>query len=322
MKAPVKEKSKYRIDKPGGGGQSSKTKRFASEPRVRFDNRGNQEADRGPRPDGHRQRVASYSEPKSYTGHERSNPSQRNWLFGRREVIELLRSDLKTQEILILRGGEGNTFDEILELSEARGVPIRLAERREFDNLFPDEIHQGAAAAFYPGPPVEFDDLISNGGPSLLVMLDGVMDPHNLGAVIRSAEVFGAKGVIIPERRAAGMTPAAIKTSAGAALRIPTVQAGNLANAIRKLKEAGFWIYGLDPDAKSSLWEEEFSERVCVVFGSEGNGLARLTRDLCDHLIKIPQIGRIGSLNISASAAIVLAELSRKCENSGKKVDL
>lgn len=194
---------------------------------------------------------------------------------------------------------------------------MRFAERREFDLLFPDETHQGTAASFYPNPPVSFDDLIVGSGPSLLIMLDGVTDPHNLGAVIRSAEVFGAQGVVIPERRAAGLTPAAIKTSAGAALRIPTSQVGNLAQAMKRLKEAGYWIYGLDPEAKSSLWAEVFGERVCVVFGSEGSGLARLTKELCDHLIAIPQSGQIGSLNISASAAVVLAELSRRSEKKG-----
>lgn len=244
------------------------------------------------------------------------------WLFGRREVIELLKSGLKTLEVLILRGGEGGTYDEIIELGESRGIPMRFADRREFDSLFPDETHQGTAASFHPNPPLSFDDLIIGYDRSLLVMLDGVTDPHNLGAVIRSAEVFGANGVIIPERRAVGLTPAVIKTSAGAALRIPTAEVGNLAQAIKKLKQSGYWIYGLDPEATVSIWNEEFSDRVCVIFGSEGSGLARLTRDLCDHLIAIPQVGQIGSLNISASAAIVLAELSRRREKKGTKVDL
>lgn len=241
--------------------------------------------------------------------------NQADWLFGRREVIELLESGVKIVEVLLLRGGEGDTYEKIIELAEARGVALRLADRREFDDRFPGEIHQGAAAVFHATPPLSLDELLANNEVGLLVMLDGVTDPHNVGAVIRSAEVFGAKGVILPERRSAGLTPTVIKTSAGAALRLPVAIASNLAQSIRFLKDRGFWIYGLDPEASQSIWEIEYAPKSCFILGSEGRGLARLTRDLCDVLIAIPQSGKIGSLNISASAAIVLAEVSRRGRN-------
>jgi len=322
LKPLVKENSKFRGNKPVWTSQRANSKILTSNLPTRSARQSKkivgQVSRRGTSWQRDSKPVADFPRNRPHP----SSASQPAWLFGRREVIELLKSDIKAREILILRGGEGDTFDQILALVEARGIPLRLAERREFDNLFPGETHQGVAAAFTPKPPVHLDDLISANGPSLLVMLDGVSDPHNLGAVIRSAEVFGAAGIIIPERRAAGLTPAVIKTSAGAALRLPTAIAGNLAQAIKRLKESGFWIYGLDPEAAISLWEANFPERICIILGSEGHGLARLTRELCDELIAIPQSGQIGSLNISATAAVVMAELSRRREISGKKVDL
>lgn len=143
-------------------------------------------------------------------------------------------------------------------------------------------------------------------------MLDGVEDPHNLGAVIRSAEVFGAAGVVIPGRRAAGLTPAVVKSSAGAALRTPPVEVSNLHQAIHLLKKSNVWVYGLDPAGTKVIWESDLTGSIAFVLGSEGGGLSRLTKDLCDDLIAIPRYGQVGSLNVSNTAAIVLAELRRQ----------
>lgn len=225
--------------------------------------------------------------------------------------------------MLLLSGGEGERFDTILREAEARGTPLRLADRREFDRLFPGQTHQGVAASYNLRPEADLDDLLGSGSTArLMVMLDGLEDPQNVGAVIRSAEVFGAAGVIIPARRAAGVTPVTVKASAGAALRLPIATVVNLAQTIRAAKNAGYWVYGLDPAGGGSLWEEEFPNRLCLVFGAEGRGLARLTRDLCDRLISVPQAGRIGSLNVSACAAVALAELLRRREKDRGSVDL
>jgi len=316
LKPPKKENKSVRF----GKAPVSTSNSFGSQPRY---------ASKESRPNvtrqfgtGNRPSLFAHGEERYEYDDRRQSRKGDNWLCGRREVVELLRSDLRIGEVLIQRSGSGESYDEILELSEARGVPLSLTDRSEFEKLFPEETHQGAAASFFSPPPIEFDDLISGKRRVLLVMLDGVTDPHNLGAVIRSAEVFGADGVIIPERRSASLTPAAIKASAGAALRIPTIQGGNLATMIKRLKENDFWIYGTDPSGSTQLWTTDFAERSCIVMGSEGKGMARLTRELCDFLITIPQVGKIGSLNISVSAAIVLFEVFRQREIKVKKVDL
>ncbi len=254
------------------------------------------------------------NQPEKLSWRRQQSGGDRSWVFGRREVIELLDSGLEIVELLLLQGGEGDTYDQIRARVERRNIPLRRTERSEFDRHFPGEVHQGVAASYRPRDSAGLSEIlaagIETGRP--LVLLDGIEDPHNVGAVIRSAEVFGAIAVVIPGRRAAGITPAVVKSSAGAALRLPVVSVGNLAQAIREAKKAGFWIYGLDMAGETTIYEESFDGAVGIVLGSEGHGLARLTRDLCDGLIRIPQEGKLGSLNVSASAAICLSELLRR----------
>jgi len=218
------------------------------------------------------------------------------------------------REVLLLRSGGGETYDRVRGEAEARGVSVRFADRFEFDRLFGEARHQGVAAGFAPGKGVELRDAIAaalaNHRP--LVALDGIEDPQNVGAIIRSAEVLGSAGIILPERRSAGLTAGSIKASAGAALRFPVVNAGNLAQALREIKRADIWVVGLDMAGEESLFSYDFPLNVCLVMGSEGSGLARLTRDLCDGLVRIPQEGEVGSLNVSAAAAAALSELLRR----------
>lgn len=216
--------------------------------------------------------------------------------------------------MLLLRAGEGSNYERIRSEAESRGISVRFVDRFEFDRLFPNSTHQGVAVSYKPRQSDSLESILSRpgGGKGLLVALDGIEDPQNAGAIIRSAEVFGAAGVIIPERRAVGMTPGAVKASAGAALRLPVITVGNLAQSLRTLKKAGYWVVGLDMKGSVSLFEAKFSSPICLVMGGEGEGMARLTRDLCDLIVRIPQVGKIGSLNVSASAAITLAELLRR----------
>jgi 23S rRNA (guanosine2251-2'-O)-methyltransferase len=224
---------------------------------------------------------------------------------------------------MVLETGEGGSLSEILELAGSKDLDARTSTRNEFDRLFPHQNHQGVAASYRPSAARNFEDLIlGSGKASTLLLLDGVEDPQNLGAIIRTAEILGAAGVAIPERRAAGVTPAVVKASAGAALRLSPTLIGNLAQNIERAKQAGYWIYGLDPNGEKSIWEEEFPERILIVMGGEGKGLARLTRSLCDRLLRIPQAGRIGSLNVSAATAIVLAEVLRQRQKRGDAFDL
>ena len=170
------------------------------------------------------------------------------WTFGRRAVIELLRSGLKVKEVLLLRSGEGETFAEVRSEAEARGIRVVFEDRFTFDRRFQGGRHQGVAAAYYPGNEPSLEGLYAKAVSEKMpvVFLDGVEDPQNVGAVIRSAEVFGAAGVVIPTRRSATVTPTAVKASAGAALRLSVVTVVNLADALRKARSAGIWLYGLD----------------------------------------------------------------------------
>jgi 23S rRNA (guanosine2251-2'-O)-methyltransferase len=235
-------------------------------------------------------------------------------VFGRREALELLASGLQVTELLLIRSGEGETYAQVRAEAEARGLTVRFTDRVEFESRFPGQRHQGVAARYKPGVGGDLKELVNQGVTSgkPLVVLDGVEDPQNLGAVIRSAEVFGAVGVVIPRRRAAAISPAAVKASAGSALRLPVVSVGNLATALREIKSGGYWVFGLDMQGEKTLYEESFAAPVCIVLGGEGAGLARLTRDICDGLLRIPQEGKIGSLNVSAAAAVCLAELLRR----------
>jgi len=239
---------------------------------------------------------------------------QTSWIFGRRAALELFESGLEVNEMLLLRSGEGANYERIRSEAQSRGIPSRFIDRFEFDRLFPNSTHQGVAVSYKPRPSESLEAILTRpgGDNGLLVALDGIEDPQNVGAIIRSAEVFGATGVIIPERRAAGMTPGAVKASAGAALRVPVISVGNLAQSLRMLKKAGYWVVGLDMEGSSSIFDAKISSPVCLVMGGEADGMARLTRDLCDLIVKIPQVGKIGSLNVSASAAIALAELLRR----------
>jgi len=250
----------------------------------------------------------------------RTNPAPKSGLvYGRREVRELLGCSLHIERVLALEQRQGSNLDDILNLAAARGIPVRFLTKPELDRLTARGVHQGIAA--YYELPVQPDlneilaDLASSSDHNLII-LDGLEDPQNFGAVVRSAEVFGSRAVIYPRRRAVGLTPVVVKVSAGAALRMPLIEVYNIAQILKTLKQAGYWIYGLDPAGRTDLWTADLSGKIGFVFGAEGRGLARLTKERCDFLISIKQVGRIGSLNVSASAAVTLAEWLRQRHQS------
>lgn len=221
---------------------------------------------------------------------------------------------MEVSELVILENGKGELFENIRHQARLRGITIRDKSRAELNRIAPHENHQGVIA-FYHQPEAEDVYRFLTRNPDNhkpLILLDGVEDPHNFGAIIRSAEVLGAGGVLFRKRRAAGITPAVIKASAGSALRLPLIITSNIDHAIRMLKEAGYWVYGLDGNAVVSLWDSNLAGKLGLVFGNEGLGLSQLTRKRCDGLIRIPQVGKIQSLNVSVSVAIVLAEWSRR----------
>lgn len=235
--------------------------------------------------------------------------------FGRRAVGELLNSELEVLELFFLSSGTGKEFFELIRIAEERKIRAVRVSRQELDRIAGADKHQGVIA-FYTAPPtMDLEDLLDRRGgdeSGPIIILDGVEDPHNLGAIIRSAEVFGALGVVIRQRRAAGLNPVVVKASAGGALRLPIVVAVNIERTIRTLQQEGYWVYGLDMGGSKTIWETNLSGNIALVLGSEGHGLGQLVRERCDDLISILQTGTVSSLNVSVSAGIVLAEWMRQ----------
>ncbi len=237
-------------------------------------------------------------------------------LTGIHAVREALEAGRALERIVIARGRHGERLEEIVRLARARNVPVRFEERSQVDRLAGTQEHQGVVALAAARPALALEDLLraaqKDAGKGLLVLLDGVEDPHNLGAVVRTALAAGAQGVVIPERRAAGLTEAVARAAAGALEHLPVAQVGNLARAMEKLKEAGFWLVGLDERAPKPYTEVDFAGAVGIVLGGEGKGLHELVRKRCDFVVSIPTTGPVRSLNVSVAAGVVLFEAVRQ----------
>src|SRR5581483_3726469 len=206
--------------------------------------------------------------------------------------------------ILIAKGAGGPRLQEIIELARRAAIPVRFEPRDALERLAGTSAHQGVVALAAASKYADLDDLAGGGG--LLVVLDGVEDPHNLGAIIRTAHAAGATGVVVPERRAAGLTDVVAKAAAGALEYLPVARAGNINRALESLKQRDYWIYGLDERGDHDYDKVQYSAPTALVFGGEGKGLHDLVRRHCDALVRIPMAGRIPSLNVSVAAGIVL----------------
>ncbi|RMD78582.1 MAG: 23S rRNA (guanosine(2251)-2'-O)-methyltransferase RlmB [Gammaproteobacteria bacterium] len=228
-----------------------------------------------------------------------------------REVRQLLLAEAAA------RGERGR---RLRGLAEAAGVPVALLPRRELDARAPGLRHQGVLALHRPARPWDEGRLaallegLAGEAPPLLLVLDGVQDPRNLGACLRSAEAAGAHAVVVPKDRAAGLTPAARKAAAGAAELVPLVQVTNLARSLRALQERGLWLVGLEAGAPRRLFELDLRGPLALVLGAEGRGLRRLTRERCDFLAALPMRGAVGSLNVAVAAGVALYEALRQRE--------
>jgi len=259
-------------------------------------------------------RPTQRREPQQRSGRPGTGPE---WVIGRNPVLEALTAGLPVKAAYVAEGAErDDRLREILKLAAERSMPMLLVTRREMDRLTHDAVHQGVAIQL---PAYEYahpDDLLAaaleSDTEALVVALDSIQDPRNLGAIIRSAAAFGAHGVIIPERRSAGMTASAWKTSAGAAARIPVARATNLNRALESYSKAGFTIVGLAGEGDTDIAGiPGVDGPLVVVVGSEGDGLARLVREHCDHLVSIPIASKVESLNAGVAASIALYEISR-----------
>jgi 23S rRNA (guanosine2251-2'-O)-methyltransferase len=212
--------------------------------------------------------------------------------------------------VLVARGAGGTKLQEVIELARRQGVTVRFEPREALDRAASGAAHQGVVAFGAAHGYVELEQVIESA--RMLVLLDGVEDPHNLGAVIRTVNAAGADAVVIPERRAAGLTETVGKASAGAIEYTPVARIGNVSQALEKLKHAGFWIFGLDERGGQRYDEAEFADKSVLVLGAEGKGLHDLVKKRCDVLLRIPMAGRIASLNVSVAAGVVLFEWRRR----------
>ncbi|MGC2422659.1 MAG: 23S rRNA (guanosine(2251)-2'-O)-methyltransferase RlmB [Candidatus Acidiferrales bacterium] len=236
-----------------------------------------------------------------------------NWLTGFHAVEEALAAGRPLDRIVVARGRHGERIAAVVQLAKSRGVPVRFEDRPQLDRLAGTREHQGIAALAAAKPAVELEDLLrAKTARGLLVLLDGVEDPHNLGAIVRTSLAAGAQGVVIPERRAAGLTDTVERASAGALAHLPVARVKNLVRAMDDMKERGYWLVGLDERAEKSYTDVDLSGSVGIVLGGEGQGLHELTRKRCDFLVSIPTAGPVRSLNVSVAAGVILFEAVRQ----------
>ena len=251
---------------------------------------------------------------------------------GRNAVIEALRSGTVIDKIYIARGETDATLGHIASTARGKGIVVAEADRRKLDAMSRTKSHQGVIAVAAVREYADVDDILraarEKGEAPLIVVCDELSDPHNLGAVIRTAECAGAHGVVIPKRRSAGLTAIVAKTSAGAVSYLPVARVANLTALLKQLKEEGLWVFGTAADGGTSLYEADLKGAAAggstslyeadlrlpaaIVIGSEGDGMGRLVREQCDFLVSIPMRGQLNSLNASAAAAVVLYEAVRQ----------
>jgi len=239
-------------------------------------------------------------------------PEDEHILAGRNPIREALKAGRPVEKLLAAEGELSGAAQEIVRLAREAGAVVQKVERSRLDAIYP--AHQGMLAYVAAVPYVELEDILSaaeaKGEDPFIILLDGITDPHNLGAIVRSAECAGAHGVVIPERRAAGLTPAAAKAAAGALNHMPIARVKNLNRVIEALKQRGVWVVGTAMDGEDAL-SADLSGPVALVIGSEGEGISRLTLEKCDRTISLPMKGKIESLNASVAAGILMYEIVR-----------
>ena len=235
---------------------------------------------------------------------------------GRNAVIEALRAGRAIDKIFIAKGDVDKTLGHIASRAREQGVVVVEADRRKLDFMSRTKAHQGVVALAAVRDYCEVADILAiaeeRGEAPFVIVCDEISDPHNLGAIIRTAECVGAHGVVIPKRRSAGLTAIVGKASAGAAEYMAIARVANIPSALKELKEAGLWVYGTAADGASPLWSTDLSGPIALVIGSEGDGMGRLVRESCDFVLSLPMKGQLNSLNASAAAAVTMYEILRQ----------
>ena len=237
-------------------------------------------------------------------------------ILGRNAILEAIEAGRAIDKVYIAKGEVDAGLRHLASLARDAAAVVVETDRRKLDAMSRNGAHQGVVAMAAVKAYCELEDILQlareRGEDPLIVICDELSDSHNLGAIIRTAEATGAHGIVIPKRRSAGITPIVQKTSAGAVNHMPVARVPNLTAAIKTLQKEGLWIYGTSPDGEHSLWETNLTGPIALVIGSEGEGMGRLVTEQCDHLVKIPMVGRVGSLNASVSAALMLYEVVRQ----------
>lgn len=235
---------------------------------------------------------------------------------GRNAVIEALRAQRTIDKVFIQKGDTDKTLGHIASKAREAGCVVVDADKRKLDAMSRTHAHQGVIALVAIREYCAVSDLLeiaaARNEPPFIVVCDEISDPHNLGAIIRTAEAAGVHGIVIPKRRSAGVTSIVEKTSAGASEHMAVARVANLSSALKELKDAGLWIYGTSADGASPLWNTDLTGPVCIVIGSEGDGMSRLVTENCDFLVSIPMKGKVSSLNASAAAALLIYEALRQ----------
>ena len=236
-------------------------------------------------------------------------------IFGRNPVLEALKAGTTINKLIVAKGEQKGSIQEILRLAKEQRVQVQLVERNKLDKMFAGQNHQGVAAQIATADYVDWQDMLQaakdKGEDVLLVILDELEDPHNLGAILRSVDAVGAHGVIIPKRRAVPLTDGVAKASAGAVEHVPVARVANIAQTIDELKKRGVWVAGASMDGRE-MYGQDLKGPLALVIGSEGKGISRLVREKCDFLVSIPMRGKINSLNASVAAGLLLYEAYRQ----------
>ena len=242
--------------------------------------------------------------------------AQEELIEGRNAVTEALRAGTAVDKLYVARGETDHTLGRIIAQAKRAGVVVVEADRRKLDAMSETRSHQGVIAVAAAQRYATVEDILQKaadrGEPPLVVVCDEISDPHNLGAIIRTAECAGAHGVIIPKRRSAGLTVIVAKTSAGAVAHVPVARVPNLPALLKELKEEGVWVFGAAMGGATPLYQADLKGPAAIVIGSEGSGLGRLVEENCDFTVSIPMFGKINSLNASAAAAVLLYEAVRQ----------
>ena len=235
---------------------------------------------------------------------------------GRNPVIEALRAGRQINKLLVAKGAREGSIREVLGLAREAGVIVQEVDRARLDMLAPDRNHQGVIAMVAAHDYAEVDDIFAKaaaaGEDPFILVLDGIEDPQNLGSLLRTADAAGVHGIIIPERRAAGLTETVAKVSAGALEYVPVARVVNIARTLEALKERGVWVVGTDQDAKELYHQARLTGPLVVVIGSEGKGIGRLVGEKCDFMVRLPMCGHVTSLNAAVAGAILIYEIRRQ----------